>query len=196
MSHDLHSSPQSARPPIPPPLPPPPPPHLGLRVSPFVLNTRSAPPGWFYEYQSPKPPPQVNPFELPTGPYFVYGTLMDPNMVADILKLEDEPILRPAKIVGYTCKLWGQYPAMQDGPQDAPVTGAVYHVESASDAKRLADYETSNYKMPPCLIPYTDGIHPASELGHVFTFNGNPKDLDEGRFDLALWLRMGRQPAA
>ena len=117
-------------------------------------------------------------------------------MLADVVGLEDEPNLRPAKIVGYSCKLWGQYPAMQDGPQGAEVKGAVYHVQSVAHGKRLAEYETNNYKAKPCLIQYTDGVEPAEDYGNVFMFVGNPRDLEEGEFDLGTWLkRMGRQPA-
>lgn len=181
----------------PPPAPPLPPPARRRQsgASPFVLKLRSAPQDFFY--RPPKPPAQVDLFEPPTGPYFVYGTLMDPAMLADILGLEKQPTLRPAKIAGYACKLWGQYPAVQNGPQDAPVAGAVYRVQSVSHAKRLAEYETDNYRVEPCVIQYTDAKEPAEEMGHVFMFNGNPRDLEEGTFDLSLWLRrMGRQPSS
>lgn len=115
-------------------------------------------------------------------------------MLTDILSLEEEPTLRPAKIVGYERKLWGQYPAMQDGPQGAEVKGTVYHVQSVAHAKRLAEYETNNYRAKPCLIQYTDGGEPAKDFGRVFMFVGNPRDLEEGDFDLQTWLRrMGRQ---
>lgn len=53
------------------------------------------------------------------------GTLTDPSMVREILGLETEPELRPARLSGYKCKLWGQYPALLDAP-DSVVGGAVY----------------------------------------------------------------------
>ncbi|KAH8812204.1 hypothetical protein F5884DRAFT_305108 [Xylogone sp. PMI_703] len=189
---DASSSPP---PPPPPPsaaLPPRPPEDPRLKTSPFVLKLRSAPPDWFY--QSSNPPPLVDIFDLPKGPYFFYGTLMDPKMLAQILDLDHEPTLRPAKVVGYSCKLWGQYPAMVDGPQGAIVEGAAYHVGTVSGAEKLAAYETKHYEVKPCLIQYTDGQEPVDDLGHTFMFAGNLHDLDEGAFDLSTWLRrMGRQ---
>jgi gamma-glutamylcyclotransferase (GGCT)/AIG2-like uncharacterized protein YtfP len=112
---------------------------------------------------------------------------MDPQMLADVLGLDQVPELRPAKVVGYSCKLWGQYPALQDGPQDAEVRGAVYHVQSVAHGKRLAEYEINSYKAMPCLIRYTDGKSPVENDGHAFLFVGNPRDLEGGDFALLKW---------
>ncbi|KAH7153919.1 hypothetical protein DER46DRAFT_389932 [Fusarium sp. MPI-SDFR-AT-0072] len=177
----------------PPPAPPLPPalPKKQSKESPFISRARNVPEDWFY--RPPKPPAQADLFEPPTGPYFVYGTLIDPKMLADVLRLKDQPALRSAKIIGYSRKLWGQYPAMQDGPQDAQVSGAVYYVQSVAHAKRLAEYETNSYRAKPCFIQYTDGREPAEDFGHVFMYVGNPQDLQEGKFDLGKWLkRVGR----
>ena len=65
-------------------------------------------------------------------------------MLRDVLDLETEPRLRPATITGYECKLWGQYPALLDGPKKV-IHGAVYHVEIEEYTERLASYETDNY---------------------------------------------------
>lgn len=110
-------------------------------------------------------------------------------MLKDVLGLRKEPSLRPAKIVNYHRKLWGQYPAMLDGPGGAEVAGAVYHVQSPGQGKRLAEYETNSYVAKPCKIQYTDGGQPVQEYGHVFMFVGNPQDLEDGEFDLAVWRR-------
>jgi gamma-glutamylcyclotransferase (GGCT)/AIG2-like uncharacterized protein YtfP len=182
-----------------PPRPPPPAPPLPrnsykkqTKESAFILKVRKAPEDWFYH--PPEPPALVDLFEPPIGPYFVYGTLMDPTMLSDVLGVEEKPELRPAKIVGYSRKLWGQYLAMQDGPQGAEVDGAVYHVQSVANAKRLAEYETNSYKAKPCFIQYIDGKEPAEDFGYVFMFVSNPKDLQEGDFNLQVWLkRMGQQ---
>ncbi|RGP71731.1 hypothetical protein FLONG3_7035 [Fusarium longipes] len=179
--------------PPPAPLLPPSPRKNKSRESPFALKVGSAPKDWFY--QPAKPPALVDLFEPPIGPYFVYGTLMDPGMLADVLGLEHQPELRPAKIEGYSCKLWGQYPAMQDGSRGVQVSGKVYRVESVAHAKRLAEYETNSYEAKPCLIQYTDGKHPVQDYGHVFMFVGNTHDIQDGEFNLETWLkRMGRQP--
>ncbi|EMT71548.1 hypothetical protein FOC4_g10010053 [Fusarium odoratissimum] len=149
--------------PRPPPPVPPLPPALNKkasRESPFVLKVRNAPEEWFY--QPPEPPADVDLFEPPTGPYFIYGTLMDPKMLANVLGLEEKPALRPAKV-------------------------------SVAHAKRLAEYETNSYRAKPCFIQYTDGKEPDEDFGHVFMFVGNPRDLQEGEFDLGKWLkRVGR----
>ncbi|OJJ44872.1 hypothetical protein ASPZODRAFT_134274 [Penicilliopsis zonata CBS 506.65] len=180
-----------------PPSPPPPPPapapkDLRSKISPFVLKLRNAPPELYH--RSLNTPPLVDPFDPPVGPYFFYGTLMDPKLLADILDLAHEPKLRPAKVVGHSCKLWGQYPAMVDGPQEGTVEGAVYNVQTVKAGEKLAAYETNNYTFKACLIEYTDGQKPADDLGHAFLFAGNPHDLTEGTFDLKTWLRrMGRQ---
>ncbi|CAG1993745.1 unnamed protein product [Fusarium graminearum] len=185
---------------IPPPPPPAPPLPASLHKSQSTepqlkLKVKSTPEACFY--QPSKPPAQTDLSEPPIGPYFVYGTLMDPNMLSDILGLEKEPKLRLAKIKGYSRKLWGQYPAMQEGPGDAEVNGSVYQVQSIAQAKRLAEYETNSYRVMPCHIHYTDGNKPADELGSIFMYVGNPRDLCDGEFDLAQWLkRMGRFSAS
>ncbi|KAF5560051.1 poly(A) polymerase pla1 [Fusarium napiforme] len=185
MSNDPRRQPPQA-PPLPPPLQ-----NEDSKKSPFALKVRSAPEDWLYRPL--RPSGQADLLEPPTGPYFVYGTLMDPKMLADVLRLKEKPKLRPAKIIGYSKKLWGQYPALQEGPQDAQVSGAVYYVQSVAHAKRLAEYETNSYLAKPCLIQYTDGKEPAEEFGHVFMYVGNPRDLQEGDFNLGKWLkRVGR----
>ena len=134
-------------------------------------------------------------FAAPTGLYFFYGTLTDPSMIREILELENEPELRPARVVGYKCKLWGQYPALLDA-RGSVVEGAVYHVETVEHGERLAAYETNNYKTHPCRISYTDGKEPSEGIGYTFKFRGDQKDLSEGTFDLRVWLKkMGRHAA-
>lgn len=132
--------------------------------------------------------PDIDLFAAPTGPYFFYGTLSDPAMLRDVLGLETEPQLRPATMVGYECKLWGQYPALLDAPEKI-VHGSVFHVETEEQGGRLAEYETKSYRADPCLIQYTDGNEPAEDIGHVFKFVGNVRDLSDGTFDLETWLK-------
>jgi gamma-glutamylcyclotransferase (GGCT)/AIG2-like uncharacterized protein YtfP len=127
------------------------------------------------------------------GPYFCYGTLMDPSLLSDILGLADKPKLRSAKLVGYSLMLWGQYPALVDDSTEAVVEGMVYDVEHKKHAQRLIEYETQMYRPSLCLIRFTDGEEPAEVTGTTFKYVGNPADLNEGHFDLGLWLkRMGR----
>ena len=174
--------------------PPTPPPEIpSLKPSSYISKLKAAPPDYFF--RPPSPSKGVDLFAAPTGPYFFYGTLTDPSMIRDILELETEPELRPARIVGYKCGLWGQYPALLDA-RGSVVEGAVYHVETVEHGERLAAYETNNYKTHPCRISYTDGEEPSEGIGYTFKFRGDQKDLSEGTFDLRVWLkRMGRHAA-
>ena len=45
-------------------------------------------------------------------PHFFYGTLMDAATLAKVLGRPDQPVLRPAKVIGYQCMMWGPYPAL------------------------------------------------------------------------------------
>jgi hypothetical protein len=159
------------------------------------MKLRSAPPGYFFRPE--RPPPHKDPFVAPTGAYFFYGTLSDPVMLRDVLGLEIVPQLRPASIIGYECKLWGQYPALLDAPEKV-VHGVVYHVETEEHGERLASYETDNNRADPCRINYidgNDGNEPEDGFGHVFKFVGNVKDLSDGIFDLRTWLRRVKRVA-
>ena len=61
---------------------------------------------------------------------FFYGALKDPVRLAAVLHLPDgqAPYLRPAKLVGYHIMLWGQYPALLDGPPGNEVLGVAYEI--------------------------------------------------------------------
>lgn len=104
--------------------------------------------------------------------------------------------LRPGRIYGYLTKLWGQYPALIDGPDGSVLEGMVYNVRTEEDGDKLAAYETRNYKAHPVSIKYLDGKEPEREDGTAFLFAGDPEELSEGDFDLKVWLRrMGRGEA-
>lgn len=190
---------QSLAPPVPPPLPPSSQHQPHPSQSHFKIAERE--PGFWEKfqhahgafYEASDPGPLRDHLAHQAGPYFFYGTLMDPNMLMEILDLEEEPTLRPAKIAGYSCKLWGQYPALINGPQGSIVEGAVYEVQSEGHAARLAEYETKAYRIVPCDIKFMDGKEPAEVCGTMFRYSGPTLDLDEGDFDLQKWLqRMGR----
>lgn len=147
--------------------------------------------GAFRQASDPEPPRDL--FAPPAGPYFFYGTLMDPGILIEVLKLKEQPTLRPAELIGYSCKTWGQYPALIDGPRGAIVAGAMYEVHSEEHAARLAEYETKAYRTAPCEIRFLDGEEPSKMYGMTFRYSGPKSDLDEGDFRLNTWLqRMGR----
>ncbi|PYH73136.1 gamma-glutamylcyclotransferase family protein [Aspergillus vadensis CBS 113365] len=178
-----------------PPPPPPPPSDPRTKSSPVIRNLRTVPPRSLAVPQPPPPPTTT----APTGPYFLYGTLMDPSMLQDILSLDPDPKidLRPAYVTGYACKLWGQYPAIIPAiTSSSAVNGVVYRVESVEHGVKLASYETGWYRAEPCEVVYTDGKEPGREKGHVFVFVGDERELSEGVFDLRVWLgRMGGRGA-
>jgi gamma-glutamylcyclotransferase (GGCT)/AIG2-like uncharacterized protein YtfP len=190
---------QKTAPPTPPPLPPqssyeahPPKSHFKIaeKVSGFWEKFQYAQ-GAFYEASDPGLP--IDPLAPKIGPYFFYGTLMDPTMLMEILDLKETPMLRRATIAGYSCKLWGQYPALVNGPQGGIVEGAMYDVQTEEHAAKLAEYETRAYMAAPCDISLVDGEEPTKVCGTTFRYIGPNLDLDEGDFDLKTWLRrMGR----
>ena len=116
--------------------------------------------------------------------YFFYGTLMDSGHLAIVLQSPHRPHLYPAKIVGYSCKLWGPYPALADNPTGAVVCGVAYEVQSSMEEERLKAHETDNYLPRGCLIKFTDG---SQVTGKVFKWNGDNSLLKEGTFDLKDW---------
>lgn len=117
-------------------------------------------------------------------PYFFYGSLMDASTLQRVLGLEERPQLKPASIVGYDIKMWGPYPALQDGPPGNVVPGMMWEVEGTKRKDRLAEYETSNYKEHGCIIEMADG---SNVWGTTFMWNGNASELKEGTFDLKDW---------
>lgn len=178
-----------------PPPPPPPPPHNAFaKQSPAILKLRTVPASQYFHKKQRQPQDKA---PAPTGPYFFYGSLLDPGMLVEILSLETEPELRPAYIEGFRCKLWGQYPALVvDEMPGSRVEGAVYEVRSGGDAEKLAAYETGNYATVSCDIVFQDGREPGRQNGSAFVFDGDSGDLGEGRFDLGVWLRrVGRLAA-
>ncbi|OJJ86505.1 gamma-glutamylcyclotransferase family protein [Aspergillus glaucus CBS 516.65] len=70
--------------------------------------------------------------------YFFYGTLKR-NLD---LPEEEEPKLRPAKVIGYALAKWGDYPALIDGEQGQVVSGSAWLVKDEEQARKLAYYET------------------------------------------------------
>lgn len=116
--------------------------------------------------------------------HFFYGTLKDAQTLAKVLNLHDLPVLVPAKIIGYRCKLWGEYPALVDGEMGEPVYGMAYEVQSPQEKERLEDYETDHYLRVGCIIEFEDG---SQVTGSTFQWHGEDEELKEGDFDLKDW---------
>lgn len=89
------------------------------------------------------PPSRIHAFSKEY--HFFYGTLMDAQTLAKVLKLDSLPLLVPAKISGYHCKMWGDYPPLVGGEPDEPVHGMAYEVQLSEENELLQAYETDRY---------------------------------------------------
>lgn len=135
--------------------------------------------------------PSRNPDILTPAPifhpisYFFYGSLMDPSRLIRVAGLgqSDRPIMRPASLIGYSCKMWGPYPALVEGPPDAVVYGVTYEVKSQDVAARLAYYETTAYEEHACTI-YLEGGEKVSGVTFKWRGNADDENLREGVFSL------------
>lgn len=116
--------------------------------------------------------------------HFFYGTLMDAQTLAKVLKLDSLPRLVPAKISGYHCKLWGEYPALVGGEPDEPVHGMAYEVQSPGESELLQAYETDRYLRIGCIVEFEDG---SEAIGNTFKWCGDKTELREGKFNLKDW---------
>jgi hypothetical protein len=164
---------------------------LNSKISPFIEKLQQAADGYCFKREERPDPIYVLATRL--GSHFCYGSLTDPALLSETLGLAEMRTLRPAKLVSYSLKLWGQYPALVDVAPRAVVEGMVYDVEHEKHAERLAEYETQAYWPTLCLIHVTDSEEPKEVTGMTFKYVGNPLDIGEGDFDLSVWLkRMGR----
>ncbi|KAI0115568.1 hypothetical protein GGR51DRAFT_503429 [Nemania sp. FL0031] len=176
--------------PTPPPLPPPLSSHgtQGERPSTYLASLEAAGPNFMdTAVYVPFRPRSIKPIW-----YFFYGTLTKPEILKHILDLQEEPLLRPAKIIGYTLSSWGQYRALVDGEPGEEVSGFAYEVQTTEHEFKLARYETNAYKLHPCHIEFTDKGEPAEISGITFMYAGDAVALRAGRFDRVLWeIQMG-----
>ncbi|KAK6212214.1 hypothetical protein QIS74_10168 [Colletotrichum tabaci] len=176
-----------AKPPTPPTLSPLVSPRQHERESPYLAKLASAPDDWLCRPVDPPTPYTYEPIH-----YFFYGTLAQPDLLKRILDLEQEPELRPGKVIGYSLSSWGQYKALVDGRPGEEVIGHGFLVESAEQEFKLARYETSAYELAPCMIFFTDGKSPEQAQAKTFMYAGDSGALKDGRFDASLWeLQMG-----
>jgi gamma-glutamylcyclotransferase (GGCT)/AIG2-like uncharacterized protein YtfP len=116
--------------------------------------------------------------------HFFYGTLMDSQTLAKILKLDSLPRLVLAKVSGYHCKLWGEYPALVGGEPDELVHGMAYEVQSPGESELLQAYETDHSLKIGCIVEFEDG---SAAIGNTFKWCGDKTELREGKFNLKDW---------
>lgn len=122
--------------------------------------------------------------------YFFYGTLMDPKTLAHVLGRSDTPELRRCYIFAHKIMLWGEYPALVEGPLEQTVHGVVCKIESAKESDRLFSYGTDVYRVDGCTVWFDDG---SSSYAETFVWSGDVSLLRNGSFDLKDWLLKRRE---
>jgi gamma-glutamylcyclotransferase (GGCT)/AIG2-like uncharacterized protein YtfP len=142
------------QPPPGPPLPSPLPPKGEVKKASIPFKIRETTSGWtIASHATDSSHDCLSP--LP-GLYFFYGTLQHPELLQEVISLPSRPTLKPAYIIGYELKLWGQYPALID-KTGGDVEGSSYEVRTVADAERLQEYETKAYRAESCTIHFGAG---------------------------------------
>ncbi|KAJ5443736.1 uncharacterized protein N7458_007608 [Penicillium daleae] len=122
------------------------------------------------------------------GYFFFYGTLMDSSTLAKVLQLSEPPQMRPARVIGYTTKLWGKYAALVSGKPFQPIDGLAYEIRLREEWDRLRAYHSDHYDLVPILIDFLDTGEQEVE-GFAFEWRGDPEELRNGSFSLEKWLQ-------
>ena len=123
--------------------------------------------------------------------YFFYGTLTNPNFLAQVLCLphlnqsgedddddredDDIPIMmmKPASITGGVLATWGgKYKALVDGDATDVVSGVVYTVTTREREEALRVFETEAYEVVRCAI-MVEGEEGRIVRGLTFRFIGS-----------------------
>ena len=108
-------------------------------------------------------------------PFFFYGTLTDPALLAEKLGLEELPVMRMGMVESYRVKMWGGYKALVGGQGLGEVLeGWVYMVRNREEVEKLAVWEGENYEVDVCdiLVGGAERL-----LGNVFVFCGGVHEL-------------------
>ncbi|KAH7066449.1 hypothetical protein FB567DRAFT_594908 [Paraphoma chrysanthemicola] len=82
--------------------------------------------------------------------YFFYGTLGEPEKLAEVLGLDDDfvPVLRKASVKGGKLKIWrDKYRALVGGGAQDAVEGYASKVENEAQEDALRHYEGTNYEV-------------------------------------------------
>ncbi|KAK0669000.1 hypothetical protein QBC41DRAFT_113558 [Cercophora samala] len=89
--------------------------------------------------------------------YFAYGTQADPDVLKEKLNLDEEPVYKPARVLGGLLKVWGnKYKAPVDAPPRMDHSKAIIDgyalVENSVHEDALCGYETDKYEVVRCAI--------------------------------------------
>ncbi|KAI1929067.1 hypothetical protein LOZ65_001820 [Ophidiomyces ophidiicola] len=143
------------------------------------------------EVQPPEKPGRPSPRTSPE-PLFVYGSLMDTDVIQIVLDLPaPPPPLRAAKLRNYKMKMWHIYPTLVPH-EGSEVHGLVYLVEQPDHFERLEKYETPAYTWCARDVEMDDG---SIESCRVFVWAGDPDSdqLHDGEFSLEEYQNTHKQ---
>ncbi|KAL4889108.1 hypothetical protein BDV59DRAFT_121998 [Aspergillus ambiguus] len=118
--------------------------------------------------------------------FFLYDSLMDPSILARVLKRSELPKLYPATIYNYKTMLSWHYPALAPGSSEDVVRGFVCKINSEEEVNRLEAYETGLYYRSRFTARLDDGTQ---VRGGIFKWGGGQLCLREGRFNLQEFLQ-------
>jgi gamma-glutamylcyclotransferase (GGCT)/AIG2-like uncharacterized protein YtfP len=127
--------------------------------------------------------PSLGQYTYVPRPFFFYGSLMDPLRLQEVLQLPAPPVLKPARVQSSKIMLWGQYPALVDGPTNSYVDGMAYVVATEQQQKMLEHYETDVYSVEGIRITIEGEYVP----GRTFMWADDPTELTEGTWSLEEW---------
>ncbi|OBT61602.1 hypothetical protein VE03_08875 [Pseudogymnoascus sp. 23342-1-I1] len=129
--------------------------------------------------------PSLAPYTYMPKPFFLYGSLTDPLRLQEVLQLPEPPVLKPASVQTYKIMLWGQYPALVNGPTDNHVDGMSFQVETEEHQKMLEYYETDVYRVAGIRISVDGKV----VSGRTFVWANDPAELVEGTWSLEDWKK-------
>ncbi|KAF5013347.1 hypothetical protein FDECE_650 [Fusarium decemcellulare] len=127
-------------------------------------------------------------------PLFVYGTLQALPLLAWVLTGDAsktstvEALVQPARIYGYArYALRNQdYPAaIKYSNESSSVDGYLVSMESASQRKKVDDFEGECYKVEHVLVTLKDG---STVDADVYLWNGNMEDLSNEPWELVTFV--------
>ncbi|KAG8156962.1 hypothetical protein KVR01_013184 [Diaporthe batatas] len=115
---------------------------------------------------------------------FFYGSLMSPQVLQTVAKLENTPLTQKGIVKGFKIKMWGIYPAAIPCSDTVDtVAGTVWHVDEYSQLARLQEYETGAYKLYECEIEVEGGEKLSGSKMFCWAGEHDSPELEEGVFD-------------
>ncbi|KAK3296173.1 uncharacterized protein B0H64DRAFT_397566 [Chaetomium fimeti] len=129
--------------------------------------------------------------------FFFYGSLMDPQVLMAVAKLDDQPDLQDVWVEGFEMKMWGGiYPVLlpindTDNNSGAShrIKGKAWRATTMDQCLRLQRYETSAYEPADCRLYHPGGGEPTKGLVFVWARDPGSNQLAEGVFDLEDWQK-------